>query len=560
MTTTATTSTGGAYLARLLRNQEVSHVFFVDAILRHALSHMEQLGIERVLAHSEKGAAYMADGFARVARRPAVCMAQSVGAFNLAAGLQDAHFAHSPVIAVTGRHVAANQYRHAYQELPHQPLFAQVTKFTRRIEAPSQLGPLLQEAFRTAASGQPGPVHLDVPSNVGWVADFWKMDGEPAAAPVRTVPAHRPAPEPVLLQALAQAVAAARAPVLVIGDGVCWSSAEAAVRAFARHADMPVVCSLDAKAVMAGEERLDMGVTGTYGTDAANRLLAQADFALFVGCDIGDQLTCNWKLPAVGTRSAHIGLLAEELGLNLAPGALTLQADPRAALEALQSAVPEGRHDAWVGKAHALRTQWWEQHAGFLQSDARPMRPERLCTELGAWLPDDAVLVADTGYASQWSGQFLQLRGPRQSYLRAAGSLGWAFPAALGAKAAAPQRPVVCLTGDGGFMYHLPELETARRRGLHTITVVNNNGVLAQGLKNLRLSQVEGSTRMEDCFQFIQQDFASIAEAFGCVGLRAETPEELRFCLIRAQEAEAPVVIDVRTDPTVLAPIPWMPE
>ena len=550
---------GGAYLARFLKSQQISYVFFVDAILRHALSHMELLGIVRVLAHSEKGAAYMADGFARASRRPAVCMAQSVGAFNLAAGLQDAHFAHSPVIAITGRHIAANQYRNAYQELPHEPLFAEVTKLSARIEVAGQLGPLLQRAFHVSASGQTGPAHLDVASNVGMVTDFWQLDEPHVPAPRVELPVTRPAPEARQISTLTRAIAASRAPVLVVGDGVCWSSAEKAVRAFARQADMPVLCSLDAKAVMAGEDRYDMGVTGTYGTDAANRLLSEADFVLFVGCDMGDQLTSNWKLPQRGVQVAHVGVKPEELGLNLGHETIQIQADPRNGLEALIAGLPVSRHDAWIARGHALRAQWWDQHAEQLQSSASPLRPERLCAELTTWLPDDVVMVADTGYASQWSSQFIKLTNPNQRFLRAAGSLGWAFPAALGAKAATPERPVVCLTGDGGFMYHLPELETARRRKLHTITIVNNNGVLAQGLKNLRVSQVEGSRNMEDCFKFIQQDFAAIAEVFGCVGLRAASAGQLRECLSQALDAKAPVVIDVLTDPEALAPIPWMP-
>ena len=550
---------GGSFLAQTLKGYGVDHIFFVDAILRHMLAHAEPLGIRRILAHTEKGAAYMADGYARAARKPAVCMSQSVGAANLAAGLQDAHFANSPVIALTGRHIATNQYRHAYQELAHEPLFSQVTKFSGRIETPAQLANLTRHAFRIATSGTTGPVHLDVAGNVGSVTDYWETD-EPVIveAAHKAVPAHRPRPDAQQLSQLAQALQDARRPVAVIGAGVCWSGAQAALVALAQKIELPVIANLDAKAAMTAEPRLDMGITGTYGTDANNHLLAEADFALFIGCDVGDQITCNWKLPASGTRTAHIGVDAEDLGHNL-PGALSILADPKVALEELWPKLSTQTRPDWLARAAKLNDEWLAQHRQHIESDASPIRPERLVTELGQWLPKDAVLVADTGYASQWSGQFMQLTSADQTYLRACGSLGWAFPASLGAKCAQPDRLVVCLTGDGGFMYHLPELETAKRWNLRTITVVNNNGVLAQGLKNLRIAQIEGGQRMGDCFEFVQQDFAQIAKVFGCVGLHVDRPGDLRAAFDEALKCDGPVVIDVRSDPSALAPIPWMP-
>ncbi|TPG23498.1 thiamine pyrophosphate-binding protein [Variovorax guangxiensis] len=552
------TRSGGDFLARTLHSYGVDHIFFVDAILRHTLAHAETHGIRRILAHSEKAAAYMADGFSRASRRPAVCMAQSVGAANLAAGLQDAHFAHSPVIALTGRQIATNQYRHAYQELPHEPLFSPVTKFTGKVETPFQLAHLVRHAFRVATSGLSGPVHLDVAGHVGNVADNWQTD-EPVLSEQRhmRVPAHRARPEAQGLQDLADALLRARAPVLVVGAALMWSGGEAALRALAQHARLPVLCTLDAKAAMADLPALDMGVTGTYGTDGGNRFLSEADFVAFIGCDVGDQVTANWRLPARGVATAQVGVDAEDLGRNL-PGALTLQADPRTALEELLALLPPGGHAQWLARGQQLKDQWWAQHAAALDSTAQPIRPERLMRELGVWLPTDAVVVADTGYASQWSGQLLQLKASSQTFLRAAGSLGWGFPASLGAKAACPDRPVVCLTGDGGFMYHLPELETAKRWGLHTITVVNNNGCLAQGLSSLRKAQI-GGERMGDCYQFIQQDFADIARSFGCKGLSVTRPSELRAAFDEALESDLPVVIDVRSDPAALAPVPWMP-
>lgn len=558
MMTPAESMSGGAQLARMLRDYGVDHIFFVDAILRHMLAHAEQHGIRRILAHSEKAAAYMADGYARATGRPAVCMAQSVGAANLASGLQDACLAGAPVIALTGRQVAEKQYRHAYQELPHEPMFTSVTRFSGRIETPFQLGHLMRHAFRVATSAPSGPVHLDVSGHTGDVAENWQMAEPVIVEEAHTrMPAFRPPPPPKVIEALARALEEADAPILVVGQDARWSRATAALQALVRRQQLPVGCGPDAKAMMAGLPELDAGVVGTYGTDAANRLMAEADFVLFVGSEAGDQITANWKLPLPGVRGAQIGADPADLGRNL-PGALLVHADPRLALEALDACAKPRRRDAWLARMQALKDQWWTEHAPRLASDAVPVRPERICAEVTRWLPADACVVADTGFASQWSSQLLQLRHADQQFLRAVGSLGWAFPASLGVKCAQPHRPVVCFTGDGGFMYHLPELETAKRWGLNTITVVNNNGCLAQGQRSLRAAQI-GGVRMADCYQFVQQDFAAIAQAFGCVGLSVRDPRELEGALNQALREDRPVVIDVHTDSTAMCKVPWMP-
>ncbi|MES3000929.1 MAG: thiamine pyrophosphate-binding protein [Pseudomonadota bacterium] len=556
--TSPETRTGGAQLAQTLKAYGVDHIFFVDAILRHMLAHAEQQGIRRILAHSEKAAAYMADGYARGSGRPAVCMAQSVGAANLASGLQDARFAGSPVIALTGRHVAEKQYRHAYQELPHEPMFATVTKFSGRIETPFQLGHLVRHAFRVATSGATGPVHLDVSGHAGNVNDDWKFTEDIVSEDAHTrVPAHRPRPDAASIAALARALDSAQSPVIVVGQEACWSGAGPALVALARRQQIPIACGLDAKAMMAELPELDAGVAGTYGTDAANKLIAEADFVAFIGSDVGDQITSNWKLPLPGVRTAQVGIDAADLGSNL-PGALTVHADTRVALEELDALMQPRVRGNWLARMHEMKEQWRAEHAAQCASDAALVRPERLISELGRWLPEQATVVADTGFASQWCAQFLQLRHSGQQFLRAVGSLGWAFPASLGVKCAQPHRPVVCFTGDGGFMYHLPELETARRWSLKTITVVNNNGCLGQGQRSLQAVQIGGSG-MADCYKFVQQDFAAIAQAMGCTGIRVRHSNELAGAFEEALRADGPVVIDVRSDPAAMCKTPWMP-
>jgi acetolactate synthase-1/2/3 large subunit len=187
-----------------------------------------------------------------------------------------------------------------------------------------------------------------------------------------------------------------------------------------------------------------------------------------------------------------------------------------------------------------------------------------LCYELGNCLPENAVLVADTGYSGIWTSTLVELKHPDQTYLRAAGSLGWAFPAALGAKCAVPDRPVICFSGDGAFYYHLSELETARRRGLAVVVIVNNNSGFAQGITRIRALYGEqgGEQRAgnpDELSRFGPSNFAAIAQAFGVAGIRVEQAHELRPALERAIAMQAPVVVDVVTDAETRAPEAWTP-
>jgi acetolactate synthase-1/2/3 large subunit len=193
-------------------------------------------------------------------------------------------------------------------------------------------------------------------------------------------------------------------------------------------------------------------------------------------------------------------------------------------------------------------------------SDESPIRPERLCKDLTDLLPEDTILVSDTGYAAIWTATMLRITRPTQTYIRAAGSLGWAFPASLGAKCAAPDRPVITFTGDGGFWYHFGELETARRYGIHTVTVVNNNCGFSQGIPDIQRQYADRPGNREELYRF-QEDisFAEIARTMGCFGRRVERAADIVPAIQEAMQANAPAVVEVMTDFSARAPEPWTP-
>ncbi|MHC4872389.1 MAG: thiamine pyrophosphate-binding protein [Planctomycetota bacterium] len=552
--------TGARYLAETINAYGVTHAFFVTAILRRTLVEMEDLGIKRIVVHSEKAAAYMADGFARISGKPGLCMAQSVGAANLAAGLQDACLGHVPVIAVTGRKGPAFQYRNAYQEIIHEPMFRPVTKFRANIDNAEQLPVLLRQAFREATSGTPQPVHLDCAGLSGEDIEGQSLTEAPEAdQQFMQCPTQRTVPEEDLInKALARLEAASR-PVIVIGRGAHISGAAEEVGLLADTLSIPVASTNDGRSILPDNHPMQAGVVGTYSWESANRIVSEADLVIFIGSSISDQVTCSWTIPSPGTPVIQIDINPSETGRNY-PDTLGLAGDAKATLQQiLKQLKNKPDFQAWSNHAQTLVAEWKASHEALRLSDNRPIRPERLCHEISKILPSNAVLVSDTGYSAIWSSTMLELTHPGQSYLRAAGSLGWAFPASLGAKCAVPDRPVFCFCGDGAFWYHLSELETARRCGINTITVVNNNSAYGQSVAGFEQAYGNDKGKIEEVYQFESTNFARLAENMGCLGLRVETPEEISGALEEALKADRPVVIDAATDLNCRPPAMWTP-
>ena len=551
---------GARFIAETLRGYGVTHVFYIDAILRRTLVEMEALGIRRIVTHSEKAAAYMADGYARASHRPGVCMAQSVGAANLAAGLQDAYLGLSPVIALTGRKPPLFQHRNAYQEIEHGPLFEPVTKYNVDVVIGEQLPYYLRQAFREATSGAPRPVHLDLLGTRGEILEEQAVNAETVVEQAYTrYPSARPIPEPEQVQRAAQALERAERPVIVAGGGVRASSAAAEVVELAERLSIPVATSPNGKGTILDEHPLSVGLVGSYSRWCANRTVAEADLVLFVGSHTGDQVTHDWTLPKAGTQVIQIDVDPSELGKNY-PNAIGLLGDAKVALRALLGALDSKTGDGrWSRQAQQWVREWESEMDSLRHSGAVPVRPERLCQELTDVLPASAILVSDTGYSAIWTGTLVRLTHLGQTYLRAAGSLGWAFPAALGAKCAAPERPVVCFTGDGGFLYHLSELETASRYGINTVTIVNNNSGLGQAIPGINRAYGDRPGDREALYHFRQVNYANIAQEMGCFGIRVEHPLAIAGAIRQALASERAAVVDVVTDLSCEAPTPWTP-
>jgi acetolactate synthase I/II/III large subunit len=550
--------TGAQCLADMFKGYGVTHIFHVPAVLRTTFAEMEhRTDIKRLHVHGEKAAAYMADGYARASGKPGICMAQVIGALNLAAGLRDAWLAHSPVIAMTGGREPKTKFRKVYQEIDDMPAFEPVTKFNATVDDVARFPDMVRQAFRSAVTGCPGPVHLQFRGNEGQI-DVEEADMEPLVEPqVARVPAFRPEPDGASVRAALKILQDAERPVIVAGGGVRASGAAAELVALAEALQIPVATSLNGKDSIPGNHPLSVGVVGSYSRESANRIVNTADLVCFVGTETGGMTTHFWAVPKIGTPAIQIDIEPEALGRNY-PLAAAVNGDAKVTLTKMLSACDRSTADkrkAWIAQAQKVCGEWQAKYQAALNSDAVPIRPERLCHELTQHVPDNAIVVVDTGHAGMWMGGMYDLTSPRQNYMRSAGHLGWAFPAGLGAKCACPERPVVTFTGDAGFWYHIGEVETAVRWNINAVTVVNNNGGGNQSKRGFdRVYGGEQTQKARELWTFSKMNFARLAEDMGAFGIRVEKAAEFPAALAKALAANRPAVIDVVTDIEVLAP------
>ena len=551
--------TGAVVLAELLKSSGVTHIFMVPAVLRRTMVEIEKrTNIKRLHVHSEKSAAYMADGYARVSHKPAICMAQIIGALNIAAGLRDAFLAHSPVIALTGGREPKTKFKKVYQEIDDMPAFEPVTKFNATIDDVNRFSDMMEQAFRVATSGSPGPVHLQFRGNEAQI-DLEEIEEEVTVNEINIqIPPHRPICDDSVLKKALEAIQTASKPIIVAGGGARHSGCSKELLTFAEKLSIPIATSLNGKDLLNSNHPLSCGVVGTYSRESANLSVKEADLVIFIGSETGSMTTHFWAVPTTKVRVIQIDIEPENLGRNYNLE-VAIHGDAKVILERMTTLAdsknfPE--RTEWLSRITKLRSDWYYKYQPLMESDAKPIRPERLCREISNAAPKNAVFVVDTGHAGMWMGGMFDLTHSEQTYIRSAGHLGWAFPASLGAKCALPNKPVICFTGDAGFWYHIAEIEVAVRWNINTIVIVNNNSGGNQSKRGFdRAYGGEQTEEGRQLWTFNNINFAAIAENIGAVGIRVENAKEIKPAIKKAIELNKPVIIDVVTDINALAPL-----
>jgi acetolactate synthase I/II/III large subunit len=552
---------GGRALAEMLRLAEVGPMFGMGGFqLLPFYDALAQLGLRHFLINDERCGAFAADAYARVTNRPGVCDGTlGPGATNLVTALIESLNAGVPIIALAGDTNRAHSWKNMTQECRQAEILRPAVKELIRVEMTSRIPELLRRAFAVATSGRPGPVLLDVPEDVcHGEHDFAPADFaiDPSTL---SIPARRVRPDRADIARAAALIARAERPLLLVGGGIHLSAGYAALLAFAEAQSIPVAHTMSGKGGIPCTHPLSVGLFGRYSR-IANELIEASDCLVVVGCKLGEIATKRYALPPDRIPLIHLDILAEEIG-RCARADVALWGDARAGLEDLAEALAGDAKQArearagYVAEIPSRMTSWREEAAERLNSEERPIHMARLCSELNKALPADSVLVADGGFAGHWTGLLYDTKLPGRHFMpdRGLASIGYGLPGGIGAALAAPATPAVAITGDGGFNMMLGELETARRAGIGlTIVVVNN---AASGyVKALQHAMFRGRYQSSD---LVEMDYAAIARAMGCNGVRVEDPGRLRDALRTGlNERARPTVLDVivTRDPARMLP------
>ncbi len=504
--------------------------------------------IQFLSTRHEQAAALMADGFARIAGRPGVCIATNgPGATNLLTGVANAFHAQSPVLVITGAPMLKDMFRDSAQEIDQQAMFRPVVKWSAQVRKPELAAAMTWEAYQRTMTGVPGPVHLDLPRDVlnenVEMPDMGRLFRGDVAVP---------APDAEAVTAAARLIEKARRPVLLAGGGVLWSEASDEVIALSKRLSAPVMSSTGRDDVAPPSYPLYLGTIGRGALPEAQAFFKQADLVLAVGTSLG-HLTTFWRPDffAPGTRLIHVAQDRNNIG-RVYPADVGIQADAGVAVKALLRAVKRngaGRV-GWLRKAAAVRAAQDKHRNRAARFDGRPIDPRRAHAALHKVLPKDAIVSIDAGVGPGYVYEYQTFERPR-SLLAPQGlaAIGIGYPVGLGAKLAAPHRPVVTLSGDGSFLYNGAELETAVREGIPTTCIILNNFNY-------------GSERAYQKFYYDERyigdaignpPFDEYARVFGAAGLRVTEPGELEDAFAEALRLgrDQPVLVDVLCTPDV---------
>lgn len=553
--------TGGEALARMFLAFHGGPMFGMGGFqLLPFYDAARRLNVDHHLINDERAAVFAADAYAKITGRVGLADATlGPGATNLVTGLVEALNAGTPMVVLVGDSHRGHSWKNMTQESRQIDILRPACKEVIRVERIERIPELMRRAFRVATSGRPGPVVVDVPEDICHATHGFEP-GEFAGDPVtEAIPAIRCRPDAGSTERAAALLAAAERPILLAGGGVHLSQAADTLAAFAQALNLPVAHTMTGKGAIACTDPLSAGLFGRYDR-IANDLIAEADLVFVVGCKLGEIATKRFTVPPKGARILHLDLLPEEFGRTTEP-TLALWGDVRETIAELhrilapQAAAIGQRQTAHAAEVGRRMAAWKAGVVDKYTSEEVPVSMARLMGELNQRLPADGILVADGGFAAHWGGLLFDTKRPGRGFVpdRGFASIGYGLPGAIGAALAAPGRPVVSLTGDGGFNMMLGEMETARRLGLSFTIVVVNNAASGYVKALQHLMYGPGAYHASD---LAETNYAKVAEAMGVRGIRVEQPGELGAALEAGFAGQGPTVIDlvVTRDPAKMLP------
>ena len=506
-------------------------------------SSREYKGIRHVLARHEQSAAHMADGYARASGKVGVCLATSgPGATNLMTGLATAYMDSSPIVAITGQVPTYVIGSDGFQESDVVGMATSVTKYTFQPLRVKDVPHMMKAAFYLAATRRPQPVLVDVPKDVQQGEDDLEFPDHvdfPKYQPL-------PDPDPTIVKTIARTVLNSERPIILAGGGVKMANAYQELQAFAELLVAPVVTSFMGKGVFPENHPLSLGCMGMHGSERTNKLLPECDVLLVVGSRFSDRTTGKIEKFCPNTKVIHIDIDKAEIGKNYKLPVISLNADAKKALELLVREVKAGMlgryREPWTKKAQEVIAA---TSAEF--NDNSHLSGVETIKMLRRLIPPKAIVTTEVGQHQMWCEQHFQAIEPR-TFISSGGlgTMGFGFPAALGAKVARPDLPVIDIAGDGSFLMTENSLATSIEEDIPVTVIILNNRVLGMVAQWQRFFY---KGRYSSIHLGRVPDYVKLAEAYGATGLRVDSAPDLQDAVKKALKSEVTTVIDIPISP-----------
>lgn len=550
---------GGQVVVKMLEEFGVEFSFgmagFQHLPYYNALAHSKK--IRHILIRDERSGAFIADAFARVSNKVAVCDATvGPGATNLISGLAESFYASIPVIALTSDVNDNYTNRGANQECDQLAIFAPVCKESIHINKINRIPELMRKAFNVAISGRPGPVHVNIPENI--FHGVYEFEEEELVVDLPNYfPAMRYAPEEEQLEKAAQLLMNAQNPVIVSGGGSLNSEAYDEVKQLVELLQIPIATTISGKGIIEETHPLNIHILGRY-TRIANNFVKEADVLLVIGCRLGEMATSRWSLIQPQTKIIHVDIDPYKIGKNYKT-AVSLPGDVKSTLRNLIKMLkpklnPTFQRPGIKQEIQLAKEAWLQSVSENINSNEIPINIAFMLNKLRKVVPEDTIMVADGGFSAHWSSVYWDIMQSGRHYLanRGQAAIGYGLPAAIGAKLAEPNKTVVALSGDGGLGLSIMELETAVRAKTPVIIIVVNNNALGY-IKALQHAVYGGDYISVDLTDI---SYAEIAKNCGCYGARITNPEQLEPEFKNALTRTIPTVLEVMvtTDPAKMLP------
>ena len=529
---------GSRAVVELLEGQKVEVLFGIPGgVLLPLYDELVESDMRHILPRHEQCAAHMADGYARVSKRPGVCIATSgPGATNLVTGVATAFMDSSPLIALTGQVATGVLGNDAFQEADSFSLMMPITKHNFRVTDPKTLPEVMKRAFLIATTGRYGPVHIDLPIDILQE----EISDDAMKKPVRV-------PRPKrnlsgLLDAI-KLLEGAERPTILVGGGVSWSRAGPEIARLAELLTAPIVTTLMAKGAIPENHPLVLGVCGMHGRQVANYALNNCDVLLAIGTRFSDRVTGKLSEFGRNTKVVHVDIDSSEIGKNV-KGRVGLVGDAWTVVNALIAGLQKRkRKSTWKDRILELRKECTCDYN--LKSD--PIKPQKVIHELSDLLPEDAIVTTEVGQNQMWAAHFFRCHGKRMFITSGGlGTMGFGFPAALGAKIARPESVVADIAGDGSLQMVSQEFSTAVENDIPVMICLLNNGWL--GMVKQWQKLFYGSRYLATNLGK-SPDFVKLAEAYGAEAIRIEKHSEVAEAIRRGTKSDVPILLDFIIDP-----------